>query len=103
MKRNDKALLETKQKIQQIINTMPDQFSLSTAKSYLRNAILAIENVEVKRKKREEINQQQQQMIAFTSYESAKNALDILDNMLEAEKKNLEKAETPQNNELLNG
>lgn len=101
MKRNEKILSEIKLKIQQIINIIPDQFALNSVKTHLRNAIGSIETVEKKRQKREEV--QKQNLVGFTSYETAKAALDILDQMLEAEKQNLKQAEKTTETTLLNG
>lgn len=101
MKRNEKILSDIKLKIQQIINIIPDQFAMNATKTHLRNAINSIETVEIKRKKREET--QTQTSPSFVSYDTAKAALDILDQMLETEKQNLKQAEKPPENTLLNG
>jgi hypothetical protein len=103
MNHSEKKLVEIKEKLQHIYNTLPNQMILDGTRMHIKNAINSISLVENKRNKRQENFTQNQNMLMFTSYDNAKTALNILDKMLDQEKQNLEQASKTTTTELLNG
>ena len=109
MNTNEKKLANIKKALMELYSQLPDQFALEQVKSNMKKTINSINEIEVKRNKRHQqqlVNDMQNKM-AFTSLESAKKALEILDQMLAEEEKNIKKQDVqntrPLENELLNG
>jgi uncharacterized protein YerC len=88
------------EKIQKLLETcyreLPDQFVLQEVKSNLRKTI---ESVNLVKKKRTKRKIQEQQNVAnklqFLSYQDAKSALAILDQMMQDEQRIIDSANTP--------
>jgi hypothetical protein len=84
----------SKQFLSQAIQSMPDDFALSTARQQMRSALNEIQKVESKREKREEVNQQavldslENKIMYGTPYD-AKAALKAIDELIGLEKSNL--------------
>lgn len=109
MNTNEKKLSNIKKTLLELYSQLPDQFALDQVKTNMKRTINSINEVEQKRNKRyqqQAINDMQGKM-AFGSLESAKKALEILDQMLANEEKNLQKQDNQGSNsvenELLNG
>lgn len=105
MNRNEKVLTEIKQKLTNILSSLPQQFALEDTKYYIKKALSSINIVESKRQKRKEQQlEQAKTQIGFSTLSDAQNALKILDDMLSLEQKNLKEAEREQQDtKLLNG
>lgn len=109
MNTNEKKLSSIKKTLTELYSQLPDQFALDQVKLNLKRTINSINEVENKRYKRyqQQTANEMQSRMGFTSLESAKKALEILDQMLANEEKNLEKPDQqktqPMNDELLNG
>jgi len=91
MNTNEKKLNELKIQLEKIYRQFPEQFAVSNAKSHLKKCILEIEQTQAKRNKRKLNDIQNQKTMQFASYENAKAALEILDQMLEDQQKQLDK------------
>lgn len=98
MRHNEKKLKEIKTVLINALNEMPDEFSLSKSKSYLRQTIQSLTEVESKREKRklqQQINEIPKNPVFFGNIEDAKNALIQLDKMLKAEEQKISTNQEP--------
>ena len=97
MNHSETQLLKIKENLENCYRSLPDQFALAEVKNNLRKTLESIRAVENKRNKRK-LQEQQNSIakMAFTSYESAQTALDILNQMYQDEQKVIDDANKPQ-------
>ena len=88
---------DTKRLIQQAINNMPDDFTLSEARFHLRAALSHVESVETKRNRREAVQRQNEMNARFKSMGQIptgtidlRENLKAIDDLIAAEQKKLD-------------
>ena len=97
MNHSEVQLAKIKESLENCYRNLPDQFALNEVKNNLRKTLESIRAVENKRNKRKLQEQQNSYAkMAFTSYESAQNALEILNQMYQDEQKIIDDASKPQ-------
>ena len=97
MNSSELQLKKIKETLENCYRNLPDQFALTEVKGNLRKTIDSIQFVEKKRNRRK-LQEQQNNManqLGFTDMESARKALEILDQMIQGEQKIIDNAEAP--------
>lgn len=113
MKKEEK-LDEIKKTLENLYKQLPEQFALENVRTYMKKTISSINEVQNKRNKRklqEQANSKEAEMkkLKFISLSAAKNALDLLDQMMKEEEAKLKQDTNKEKDvkniedELLNG
>jgi len=102
MNSSEAKLVQIQKTLEACVRELPDQFALTEVKSNLRRTLESINAVNNKRKKRKisQIQNEATKKVGFLSFEDAKKALQILDDMMASEQKTIDSINNPPQNSI---